>query len=191
MSTNIVKLCAESTQGQKSNIKTMEKTTLTAGAYVALGINQDADAEAISQAIVTLQANYAAANDRAEALQKEIDAVKKKRAEDMVALAITEGRIGADVREDYVKLALQDYSLAEKTLRAIPAKVSLAASVTKIGDALIPADRQGWTYLHWLKDDRRTGEDQGREPRSVRGDQESTQLITNSEQYAYQQRSMD
>ena len=150
---NIVKLCAESTQGQKSNIKTMEKTTLTAGAYVALGINQDADAEAISQAIVTLQANYAAANDRAEALQKEIDAVKKKRAEDMVALAITEGRIGADVREDYVKLALQDYSLAEKTLRAIPAKVSLAASVTKIGDALIPADRQGWTYLHWLKDD--------------------------------------
>ena len=71
----------------------------------------------------------------------------------MVALAITEGRIGADVREDYVKLALQDYSLAEKTLRAIPAKVSLAASVTKIGDALIPADRQGWTYLHWLKDD--------------------------------------
>lgn len=151
---NIVKLCADSgADTTQSIINHMEKNTLTAGAYVALGINQDADASAVSQAIVTLQANYTAANDRAEALQKEIDAVKKKRAEDMVALAITEGRIGADVREDYVKLAMQDYNLAERTLHAIPVKVSLAASVTKIVGGVIPTDRQNWTHLRWLKED--------------------------------------
>lgn len=54
---NIVKLCAESSpQGRKPNIKPMEKITLSAEAYVALGINQDADATAMSKAIVQLAA---------------------------------------------------------------------------------------------------------------------------------------
>ena len=90
---NIVKLCAESSpQGRKPNIKPMEKITLSAEAYVALGINQDADATAMSKAIVQLAAD-------------------------------------------------------------IPAKVSLAASVTKIAGNVIPADRQNWTHLRWLKED--------------------------------------
>ena len=55
---NIVKLCAESSpQGRKPNIKPMEKITLSAEAYVALGINQDADATAMSKAIVQLALN--------------------------------------------------------------------------------------------------------------------------------------
>lgn len=93
---NIVKLCAESSpQGRKPNIKPMEKITLSAEAYVALGINQDADATAMSKAIVQLAADRNKHKETADALQKEIDAARKKRAEDMVNLAVEQGRIGA------------------------------------------------------------------------------------------------
>ena len=151
---NIVKLCAESSpQGRKPNIKPMEKITLSAEAYVALGINQDADATAMSKAIVQLAADRNKHKETADALQKEIDAARKKRAEDMVNLAVEQGRIGAPAREKYVELAMKDYDLVSETLKAIPAKASLVASVTKIAGNVIPADRQNWTHLRWLKED--------------------------------------
>lgn len=53
----------------------------------------------------------------------------------------------------YVELAMKDYDLVSEALKAIPAKASLAASVTKIAGNVIPADRQNWTHLRWLKED--------------------------------------
>lgn len=151
---NIVKLCAESNaQGQISNIKTMEKITLSAEAYVALGINQETDAAAMSQAIVQLVADCNKHKTIAEALQKEVEAARKKRAEEMVGLAVEQGKIGAPAREKYVELAMKDYDLVSETLKAIPEKVTLSGRVAKISGDAIPAERQNWTYLRWLKED--------------------------------------
>lgn len=151
---NIVKLCATgSPQGQHLNIKTMEKTTLSAEAYVALGINQDTDATAMSVAIVQLAADRNKHKETAEALQKEVDSARKKRAEDLVNLAVEQGKIGAHAREKYVALALKDYDLVSETLKAIPEKVTLSGAVSKIAGNVIPADRQNWTHLQWLKKD--------------------------------------
>lgn len=120
---NIVKLCAESSpQGRKPNIKPMEKITLSAEAYVALGINQDADATAMSKAIVQLAADRNKHKETADALQKEIDAARKKRAEDMVNLAVEQGRIGAPAREKYVELAMKRLRPGVGNPSAIPAK---------------------------------------------------------------------
>lgn len=151
---NIVKLCAQNdTQGRIPNIKKMEKITLSAEAYVALGINQDADATAMSKAIVTLAADLQNHKLTAERLQKEIDATRKLRAEELVNLAVEQGKIGAPAREKYVELAMKDYDLVSETLNAISGKVSLSGVVTKIAGTVIPSDRERWTYLRWLKED--------------------------------------
>ena len=131
----------------------MEKITLSAEAYAALGINQDADATAMSKAIVQLAADRNKHKETADALQTEIDAARKKRAEELVNLAVEQGKIGAPAREKYVELAMKDYDLVSETLKAIPEKVSLAAAVSKIAGNVIPTDRQNWTHLHWLKED--------------------------------------
>lgn len=149
----IVKLCAKSSQTGNSTINPMEKHTLSAEAYVALGINQDADASAMSKAVVALAAERSTYKEKAEFLQQEIDAERKKRAEEMVNLAVEQGRIGANAREKYVALAMKDYDLVAETLQAIPEKVSLSAAITKISGSVIPVERQNWTHLRWLKED--------------------------------------
>lgn len=149
---NIVKLCV-GTQSKTSTINHMEKITLSAEALTALGITQDADAAAIGRAVLQLRADCTAANDRVEALQKEVDDARKRRAEQLVNLAVEQGRIGANSRDKYIELALKDYDLVSETLKAIPEKVSLAAAVSKIAGGVIPTDRQNWTHLRWLKED--------------------------------------
>lgn len=152
---NIIKLSAESkAPGIISNIKQMEKITLTAEACVALGIKDGADTTAISAAIVKLHSDYKTATGRVETLENEAKEVKKKTAVDMVDLAIKEGKVTADKKEAFISLAINDYDLAKSTLDAIPAKVSLSAAITvaKIENG-IPAGREGWTHLKWLRED--------------------------------------
>ncbi len=151
---NIVKLNAGSgapSVTPKNN--DMEKINLTAEAYVALGINQDADAAALSAAIVKLHQENATAQNKITQLQNTIDEGNKARAEYLVKMAVDAGRIKADDRADFVQLAIDNYAQAEKILSAIPAKVELSGVITKISDNVIPADRQGWTHLKWLKED--------------------------------------
>lgn len=153
---NIVKLCAASPENQpiiKPTSENMEKINLSAEASVALGIKQDATPEAIGAAIVALYAAKTAAETRAAELEAAATKERKIRAEALIDLSIKEGRIDATTRENFVQLAIANYDMAEKTLHAIPVKVSLAGSVTKLGGSSIPADRQGWTLLSWLKND--------------------------------------
>lgn len=152
---NIVKLCAESTsQGSLPKINHMEKITLTAEALTALGILQDADAAAMNSAIVQLAADRDRYKEKADDLQNEVDAARKRRAEQLVDLAVEQGRIGANSREKYVELAMKEYDLVSETLKAIPEKITLAGHLTRIGgNGAIPAERQDWTHLRWLKED--------------------------------------
>lgn len=126
----------------------MDKIILTAEAYIALGLkSSEADGKLISAAIMELQA-------RAERAETELDKQRKLKATELVALAIKEGRITADKKESFEKLALADYDMAKTTLEAIPARESLSAKVTHgTGKTGVADERKDWTYLRWAKED--------------------------------------
>lgn len=130
-----------------NNNKEMDKIILTAEAYAALGLKSaEADGKALSAAIMELKA-------RAEKAEKEVEEARKEKATELVELAVKDGRITADKKGQFVKLALADFAMAKETLEAIPAKVSLAGKVTHAGKAAAYKERNNWTYLEWAKKD--------------------------------------
>ena len=126
----------------------MDKIILTAEAYAALGLkSNEADGKAISAAIMELKA-------RVEKAEKDLNDKHKAQAEAFVDLAIKDGRITADKKEQFIKLALADFDMAKTTLEAIPTRESLAGKVTHgTGKATSTKDRAEWTYLRWAKED--------------------------------------
>lgn len=157
---NIVKLSLNNSQDQMPNnqnttgVSTPVAVTLTATALVALNLNEDAPASAISAAVVKLAADYAHEKSEREKLQQTIEAERQKQADALVDLAISEGRITADKKDAFVKLALSDYEAAQAAIAAIPAKQSLSAKVTGVaGNGTIPAERQTWNLHRWMKED--------------------------------------
>lgn len=147
----IVKLSLQ----QNPNKKYMEKTEikLSAEALVVLGLSDTANDSAVNSAIVNLHAEREALKMQNQTLQTENNAHKKDVAEQMVELAIKEQRITAANKQKFVDLALKDAQLCKETLEAIPARVALSSRVTKIGSGDIPAERKGWTFLQWMKND--------------------------------------
>lgn len=153
----VVKLSAIASNGNNPIIKKqeekMEKVKLSAEALVALGINDEADAAAISAAVVALKAKLDGANAENAALKASADEAKKKGAEEMVSLAIAQGKITSDKKEVFVKLALADFDTTKATLEAIPAKQSLGAIIREQGGKTATEGRGSWTYLKWAKED--------------------------------------
>ena len=151
---NIIRLSVS--KGNQTIIKKakMSEIKLTAEALVALGIKEDADGAAISAAVVALKAKEAQLTaELATEKQKTADALKKQ-AEEMVDLAVKAGKITADKKESFVKLALADFDTTKSTLDAIPEKQSLAAQMQSVaGGNDIPKERENWTLLQWMKTD--------------------------------------
>lgn len=125
---------------EKQQLK-MKKIVLSVAALMALGIqerntNDGVDADAINDAVAKLKADLDAANLTADGLKKanekmtaELQAQKKEKAETLIDEAIAQGKLAATEKEDWVKLAMDNQALAEKTLSSIPAKQSLASGV--------------------------------------------------------------
>lgn len=142
-----VKLSIESLLLNTNKEKNMDKIILSAEAYAALGLkSSEADGKAISAAIMELKA-------RAEKAEKEMEDARREKALELVELAVKDGRITADKKEQFVKLALADFTMAKETLDAIPAKVSLSEQVAPAGKGSAYKDRSNWTYLEWAKKD--------------------------------------
>ncbi len=153
---NIIKL-GISSKTSENIIKPVNMNTemkLTAEALVALGIQETADTAAVSAAIVALKMKAETAEKEVRVLREKAEAARRKAAEEMVGLAIQEGRISADKKEAFIRLALADPETTKATLDAIPAKQSLAARIQNIaGGDVIPAERKNWTLLQWMKND--------------------------------------
>lgn len=153
---NIIRLSLSEKEIQptKKDVK-MDGIKLTVEAIVALGIQEGADSAAICMAILALKkkADDAAADLKVE--KEKNEATLKKQAEDLVNLAVTAGKIPADKKDQFVKLALADYDTAKAALDAIPEKKSLSAQIKGVVGAGtdIPAGRENWTLLQWMKDD--------------------------------------
>ena len=152
---HIVKLSAQSKAPSIiPKPKLMDKITLSAEAALALGLpSADISTEALSAAVVKMSANLKAANDKVAKLEQEaLEAIRSK-AESLVGMAIDTGRITADVKDLYIELAISNYDLAEKTLKAIPEKITLSGKISPLAGGSIPQDRAKWTLLKWLKED--------------------------------------
>lgn len=108
----------------------MEKLMLlTAAAFAILGLETDASGESISKAVESLNAKYLAEKTGRETLQAAFDKQKKDQAKALVDTALADGKLTADVKEQFVQMAETNYELAAKVIGAMPGKKSLAAQV--------------------------------------------------------------
>ncbi|KIA86589.1 HK97 family phage prohead protease [Flavobacterium sp. AED] len=115
-------------------IHDMKKITLTLAVLTALSFDKatpEVDVDAVEAAVLKLSNENATMSAKLLALETEKDNAAELAIETMVSLAITEGRIPATKKEDFVKLALLNFELAKSTLEGIPAKVTL-------GDKTVP-----------------------------------------------------
>jgi HK97 family phage prohead protease len=127
----------------------MSKIVLTADAATALGIAvEHEDGAAISAAVVALNAKA----KKAETAENELKTFKEAQANQLVDLAVQEGRIDATRKESFVKMATIDFQQAKDVLDAMPAKKELGAGI-KTGGQGIPGDRTDWDYMKWAKED--------------------------------------
>lgn len=153
---NIIRLGLSSKESQNiiQDVKMNTEFKLTPDALVALGINETVDAPAVSTAIVALKVKADKAEKDLRELNEKAEADKKRAAEEMVNLAIKEGRITADKKDAFVKMALADPETAKSALDAIPAKQSLSARITSLsGSSALPEERKNWPLLRWMKED--------------------------------------
>lgn len=115
-------------------IHDMKKITLTLAVLTALSFDKatpEVDVEAVEAAVLSLSNKNAELSAKLLAIESESEKAHELAIENMVSLAITEGRIPATKKEDFVKLAALNFDLAKSTLEGIPAKVTL-------GDKTVP-----------------------------------------------------
>lgn len=113
----------------------MEKFILTAVALTALGLNNADDPDAVSRAVEQLNAKYNAEKTAREALQAKFDKQAKDQANALVDGAIAEGKLTADLKDQFIQMATNNYELAAKVIGSMPGKQSLAGSVKNTGAA--------------------------------------------------------
>ncbi|WP_107039960.1 caudovirus prohead protease [Brumimicrobium mesophilum] len=114
----------------------MPKVALSFAALTALGLQSDEDSVALSAAVeklagekTSLTAKLKAKTSELEALESKVEADNDAKALSMVKNAITEGKITADKKEKFLKIAKADFTLAADFLSEIPAKKTLAGEV--------------------------------------------------------------
>jgi HK97 family phage prohead protease len=152
MSEEEVKLCLsaipDSNFSPKNDNNNMKKIILSQVALIALSLldhnsSDGVDATLVEKAIGQMSAdlkkakadlsNTQTALEKATGtlteLQNEAKAKQKLDAEAAIQLAVTEGRIDATAKEEWVTLMISNPEMAKKTLAAIPAKKSLSGQV--------------------------------------------------------------
>lgn len=150
----IIKLGLSGKENKTINDETMTEIKLTAEALVALGIKETSDGAALSAAIVSLKTKADTAEINLSVLQKQVDDAKTEQVNEMLDLAVKDGRITADKKKTFAKLALADFDTAKSTLESIPAKQSLSAKIAGVNTGTdIPAERKMWTLSMWMKND--------------------------------------
>ena len=106
----------------------MKKITLSLAALAALSFDKatpEVDVEAVEAAVLSLSQDNNKMKAKILAFETASENAQTLAIEQMVTLAITEGKIPATKKEDFVKLAIADFELAKTTLSSIPAKTTL------------------------------------------------------------------
>jgi HK97 family phage prohead protease len=133
----------------KSKVQ-MEKVTLSVEAAKALGLGKNPEETDLNAAIMEMSANLIKANSAKEKAENDLQAMKANQAKELVDLAIKEGRITADKKESFEKLATADFKQAKDLLDSMAPKTSLSGKIKAAGSSA--PDREGWDYMRYLKE---------------------------------------
>jgi HK97 family phage prohead protease len=110
----------------------MKKVLLSVAVLMALKFDKaipELDVETVETAVLKLSDENAQLQAKVLAFETERETALENSIESMVTLAITEGRISATKKADFVNLAKANFELAKATLSAIPVKVNLSNQV--------------------------------------------------------------
>jgi hypothetical protein len=126
----------------------MEKILISKDAAKILKLNSHelTDGTELSAAIMELSA-------KKEKAETDISTILKGRATALVDNAIKEGRLSADKKDSFVKLAETDFTQAEDLISSMPAKQTLTGKVKEMNGSGGNAGREDWNYLKWTKED--------------------------------------
>lgn len=137
MSKKDVQLSLSSITELIKNKSNMKQIMLTVAAMVALGFEKQevTEGDALSAAIEKLHTDFEAAKvelsaerTAKETLQSQLDALQNAKVDELVNLAIQQGKIDATKKEDFIKLAKSDFEMAKGILDGIPVRKELSAS---------------------------------------------------------------
>ena len=128
----------------------MEKVTLSVEAAKALGLGKNPEEADLNAAIMEMSAKMATLKTDKEKAEADLLAVKTSQAKELVDLAVKDGRITAEKKESFEKLAVADFKQAKDLLDAMPAKTSLSTQIKRSGETT--PDREGWDYMRYLKE---------------------------------------
>lgn len=138
---------------------TMEKIILSADAAKALAVNTELSPADLNAAVLKLAADKKTADDKVQELTQQKEAAESKlsaqvdaQATALVETAITEGRLTADKKETFLKMAKTDFAQAKAVIEAIPPKATLSGQMKPAGTTG-GEDRSAWDYMKWAKED--------------------------------------
>ena len=144
-----IKLSVERMLNPKK-LPNVEKITLSVDAAKALNISKDPDVADLNAAIMELSAKAANAEAARLKAEKELSDQRVNLATKLVDDAVTAGKITADKKESFVKLATADFDQAKTIIDSLPGKETFSDK-TKTGKTGA-ADREGWNYMRYLKE---------------------------------------
>ena len=129
------------------------KLNLSAQAIEALGLSAEAGIEDVERAILNLSANAKKASQALKEFQDARENALKLSAEKLVDDAIAAGKITADKKDGFVRLAMADLEMAKEALGNMPAKKTYSSAISPVGLSGIPAERKNWTATDWMQKD--------------------------------------
>lgn len=129
---NEVKLSIQEIFLHNNQSKTMKKIALSVAALSALCLNQqpnEDEVSVISSGIEKLKADLDAAKAKNVELETKLTAQAQAQANALVSEAIKSGKLTADAKAHWEKMAADNYEMASAILATMPAKQSLGAQI--------------------------------------------------------------
>lgn len=100
--------------------------------------------------VTDLQGQVTARDATIAEMQGKLDAVHKNKISEMINNAVQAGKITAEMKPTYEKLAASDFDATKAVLNAIPAYKTIAGQLDK---ETIPEARKDWSFKDWQSKD--------------------------------------
>jgi len=111
-----------------------------------LGLSGKAGWPEIESAIQNLSAER-------DQLKQQLQTMKQKQVNELLDAAIADGRLKADLRDQYARLADQDFDLFTQTLKSLPKTAKLPPAQRQPKDDARLSGRENWSFDDWRKKD--------------------------------------
>ena len=87
-------------------------------------------------------------------LKAQLAESKKREVDSFLTAAVQSGKITTEEKEGFAKLAANDFETVQSLINSRPAKASTTLKELQAqASTAVPAGRENWTYLEWMKKD--------------------------------------